>query len=129
MNQRCPRPERPARPHPLPWRCISVQDRFGMAGSQFLYLPTHYIEPSLLALIAHNMVSRQRELEGETVDVRIVYLCRDRSRAELRCACRVLIRRYREMVDVREICRVRERGVDSLADSRWTKVSGCVESL
>lgn len=45
-----------------------------MAGSQFLYLPTHYIELSLPVVGAHNMVSGQREPKGEKVDVKIVYL-------------------------------------------------------
>lgn len=45
-----------------------------MAGSQSLYLPTHYIELSLPVFSARNMVSRQREPKGEKVDVKIVYL-------------------------------------------------------
>lgn len=45
-----------------------------MAGSQFLYLPTHYIELSLPVVGARNMVSRQREPKGEKVDVKIMYL-------------------------------------------------------
>lgn len=45
-----------------------------MAGSQFLYLPTHSIELSLPVVGAHNMESRQRESKEEKVDVKIVYL-------------------------------------------------------
>lgn len=67
-----------------------------MAGSQFLYLPTHYIELSLPVFSAHNMVSRQREPKGEKVDIKIVYLYSDLEPY----AYLVLIRRYIQMVDV-----------------------------
>lgn len=64
----------PVRLHLLPWHCNSFLDRFSMAGSQFLYLPTHSIELSLPVVGAHNMESRQRESKEEKVDVKIVYL-------------------------------------------------------
>ena len=73
----------PACLHLLPWHRNSILDRFGVAGSQLLYLPTHYIEPSSPVFGARNMVSRQRELKGEKVDVKIVYLYWD---PERRCA-------------------------------------------
>lgn len=58
VNQRCPHPERPACLHLLPWHRNSVVDRSGVAGSQSLYLPTHYIEPSC-ACVRHSQHGEQ----------------------------------------------------------------------
>lgn len=54
----------PACLHLLPWHCNGSLDGFSMAGSQFLYLPTHYIEPSSPVWpVPRNMVSRQKGAE------------------------------------------------------------------
>lgn len=64
-----------------------------MAGSQFLYLPVHYIEPSSPVFGARNTGSEQR---GEKVDVKIVYLSRDLSAVLIG----FIIGSYTETVDV-----------------------------
>lgn len=102
-----------------------------MAGSQFLYLPTHYIKPSLPAFKRSQHGEQAKGAEGGEGR------CQDsvsilRSRAVLSlsgwCVHWVLIRSYTEMVDVREKCLTMQPGVDSSADSLCIIMSGRVKS-
>lgn len=80
-----------------------------MAGSQFLYLPTHYIEPSSPVFCARNTEGRQRRAkrgeEGRCQDS--VSILRSGVVLRFRCAAAAassgpLIRRCTETLDVGE---------------------------
>lgn len=66
VNLQCSPIQRPVCLHLLPWRCNSILDGFGMAGSHFLYLLMHNIEPRLPVVAATcNVLKRQRRAKRE----------------------------------------------------------------